>query len=388
MHLGHAWNARGDEDKASAYYRQLIDSGNDELASIGYWSLADQKGYRFSDEECRDLRARAEGLGEKIWHRYLLLFALARCLEQRGQYEEAFNAMRQANDQVAKERPFNAEGYQRFLDTLLTIEKAPAGSPASIRPVPIFVVGMPRTGSTLVEQILAAHTRIQATNELPFIEQMARQLDSQGGFAAMVRRLSAGQCRQGAEFYHERVKPFLRESTDYYVDKWPDNFRYVPLIKQLFADTKIINVIRDPVDNAIGVYKQYFNRGNEHSWRLDWIVSYWDFYLNVMNHWEKLYPSQILHVRYEDLARRPEPEIRRMLEYCGLPFESRCLHVHERDRPVMTPSSAQVRQPIYATSIGSGMRYREQLAPWLPALEAFRPRIDVLCRRKESEEGK
>lgn len=376
LNLGHAYQARGEVAKASALYRELSEGSDDAMASVGYWSLADQKGYNFSDQERQSLLDRAERLDTSVQHRFLTMFALGCALEQQKEYAEAFSAMRQGNDQVANTRPFDARGYRKFAESLMTIKKAPLANHTVTGANPIFIVGMPRSGSTLVEQILASHSAVEVTNELPYIERMARQLDRQGGFARVVAQLTTAQRQQGAAAYLQEVRPFLQGEPSAFVDKWPNNFWYIGLIKTLFPKASIINMVRDPIDNAMGIYKQYFSHGNEHSFKLDSIVSYWQSYLLVMEHWDSLYPDQLLHLRYESLVADPDSQIKKLFDFCGLEFEEQSLRFYESDRVVMTPSGNQVRQPIYSTAVGGGMRYSEQLKAHLPQLEKLREQIE------------
>jgi tetratricopeptide (TPR) repeat protein len=375
IHLGHAYKSAGDSGKAASFYQSLVDSGDKAKASVGYWSLADMKDYRFSAAELAALRKRTAELTEEDGHRFLTLFALGRAHEQHGQYREAFAAMKQANDLVSRIRPFDAAGFRKFVSSQMAISEPPA--PASQAPAmtPIFIVGMPRSGTTLIEQVLASHSQVEATDELPFIERMALFLEMRGGCARALQSMSDAQKIEGADVYLRDVQPFLRSAPRAFTDKLPGNFQHVGLIRTLLPNAKVINVMRDPVDNAMSVFKQYFGMGNDHSFSLDAIVFYWQGYLSLMAHWDKLYPGDILHVGYEQLVEQPEHWIRRVLDYCELEFEPQCLRFYESDRAVLTPSASQVRQPITNRSVGSGMKYAEDLKDYLPK---FRQISDVM----------
>jgi len=376
--LGHAYSAAGRIDEAIARYRKLTGNAADEVADAGYWSLADLKGYAFGDQEIADMQQRARKSDRGRRRRFLLMFALGRAMEQGGRYTEAFEALREGNEELAVSRPYDARGYRALADSLLALRDIPEYESVASVPRPLFIVGMPRSGSTLVEHILASHSQVEAVGELPFIENMARALDCQGGFARALEQLSAEQCREGAQTYIGQVRPFLNGKRQAFVDKWPDNFWYIGLIRALFPEARIINVVRDPLDNAMGVYKQYFHSGNPHSSRIEWIADYWEIYLAVMAHWEWLLPGTLLHFSYERLISEPQARIRSLLAYCGLEFEEQVLRFHESERVVMTPSGSQVRQPLYRTAIGSSKPYQAQLARFLPRFEKIREAADRL----------
>lgn len=376
--LGHAASAAGDMQKAVACYRALRDGDDPSLRHVAWWSLADLKGYRFSPDELDAMRRQAAMSTSRDPQRPLLMYALGRALEQAGDHAGAFDAWRNANQEVARQRPWPGAAWRRLADTLRTIDSVPRNERATAGPQPIFIVGMPRSGSTLVEQILAAHSRVTATSELPFIENLARTLDARGGFARMLPRLSTDDCGRAADAYRAQVQPYLRECRDHFTDKWPDNFWWIGLIAACFPGAPVINVIRDPLDNAVGVFKQYFARGNEHSARLDWIADYWSIYLDVMQHWEKVLPGRVLHLRYADLVVEPESAIRKVLEYSGLEFEPRVLEFHATERAVMTPSGHQVRQPIHRGALDSSRPYLRQLEPVLDRFNELRERLTAL----------
>jgi len=378
--LGHAYSAAGRINEAVARYRRLTGHAAGELAHAGYWSLADLKGYAFGDQEIADMQLRSRNADGGERHRFLLMFALGRAMEQRGRYAEAFAALREGNEELALARPFDAPGYRALADSLLALQRVPQYDLEPSLPRPLFIVGMPRSGSTLLEQILASHSQVEAAGEVPFIENMARSLDRQGGFARSLGQLSAEQCRLGAQTYLGQLRPFLNGDPQAVVDKWPDNFWYIGLIRALFPGARIINMVRDPLDNAMGMYKQYFHSGNAHSSRLEWIADYWEIYLATMAHWERLFPGATLHFSYERLVNDPQTEIRGLLAYCGLEYEDQVLRFHESGRAVMTPSGAQVRQPLYRKAIGSSAPYREQLAPFLPRFEKIRQAAGQLLK--------
>ncbi len=376
LNLGHALGAAGDAARAVELYRSLLDSTEPAMPFAACWSLADLKGYRFTPGEIHRMEqwADSERAPEQ---RFLLLFALGHAYEQQGDHGREFEAFRSANRRVSKERPYPARAWSHLAETIMTVHDIPA-YPGRAGPQPVFIVGMPRSGSTLLEQIIGAHSRAAAVGEVPFIENMARSLDRQGGFANALTLLQAQHCAGGAAAYLEQARPLLKGSPDRIVDKWPNNFWYIGLARALFPSAPVINIVRDPLDNAVGVYRQYFSHGNEFSFNLESTAHYWALYLDVMLHWETLFPGDILHLRYRDLVESPEAVIRRALEHCGLEFEAGVLEFHRSAQAVMTPSGQQVRRPIYRTALGSAEPYRPHLEDVLPRFDAIENRADRL----------
>jgi hypothetical protein len=371
LNLGHALKALGRSGEAAACYKRLVDGFDDTHAAFGYWSLADLKDYRFDDAETVLLRGRSQVTAAAPGYRALMLFALACAREQQGNYEQAFMAMSEANLILAEHRPFRADLYGQLVTSLTSEVTAPAAFPETPEfngPTPIFIVGMPRSGTTLVEQILAAHSRVEATDELPFLERIGLELEHLGGYAKNLAALDAGQRQRYAAGYLAAVAPYRPLQRDFFVDKNPTNFLHVGLIKALFPQARIINVVRDPLDNAMSVFKQYFHRGNEFSYSLKGIIYYWQGYVTLMKHWEELYPGAVLHLGYESLVQDPEQQITALLDYCGLPAEPACFRFYESGRPVLTPSASQVRNPMTSRSIGSGLKYESYLKTSIPAL--------------------
>jgi len=237
---------------------------------------------------------------------------------------------------------------------------------------PIIIVGMPRTGSTLIEQILSAHSKVEATDELMLMSDIAISLEHAGGYATRLRRLQADKVSELVARYLRLSEIFRPEQKIQFIDKNPNNFLHIGLIKRLFPSAKIINVIRDPLDNALSVYKQFFAEGHEYSYSIPGIIFYWQGYLTLMKHWDAVFPGQIYHLDYEALVKTPEPQIRQLLAYCGLAAEPLCFTPHLSERPVLTPSAAQVRNPISAKSLGSGLQYKQQVLAHLPQIAAIK----------------
>ena len=376
LNLGHALSAAGDSGQAISLYRDLMASPDHGIVFAACWSLADLKGYRFTESE-RALMQEMADLATPHPQRYLLMFALGQAHEKNGDYGQAMVAYTRANEQVSKERPYPAQAWRQFADSILAIRDVPRHAESSGY-MPVFIVGMPRSGSTLLEQIIGAHPQAEAAGELPFIENLARSLDQQGGFAKALPRLGPQHCSAGSEAYLGQAKALLRGNPSKFVDKWPDNFWYIGLIRALFPAAPIINIMRDPLDNALAVYKQFFNRGNEFSSRLEWTAHYWDCYLDVMNHWDVLFPGDVMNLRYRDLVCEPETTVREVLAHCGLDFEPAVLEFYKNKGAVMTPSGQQVRQPIHASALDSARPFRPYIEELLPRFEGIAARADDL----------
>lgn len=368
LNLGHALKALGRTDEAAACYLDVAADDSPEKSAIGYWSLANMRNFKFDDRALTALRDRVQQSDIGTPARGLLLFALTAAWEQRENYEAAFMAMSEANLIVAAQRPFRGDLFGQMIKSMCEHVKEPATLAPVEGPTPIFVLGMPRSGTTLVEQILASHSQVEATDELPFLNKIGLDLEMGGGYARSLANLDSERQQQLAAEYLAQSKPWRSGNLAFFIDKMPSNFLHIGLIKALFPNARIINVIRDPLDNAIGLYKTYFADGAEYSFSMEGIIYHWQGYVTLMNHWEVVYPGAIMHLSYEELARNPDEKITELLEYCGLPVEEQCFRFYESDRPVLTPSAGQVRSPISTKSIGTGQRYEKYIRTSIPAL--------------------
>ena len=368
INLGHALKALGKTAEAAECYKRVVQGFDDVAAAIAYWSLADLKDYRFCEQETVLLRGRIQITTAAPGYRALMLFALAAAREQASLYEEAFMAMSEANLVLAEHRPFRAEQYFKLVQSMVREVQQPAAPLAVQGPTPVFVVGMPRSGTTLVEQVLASHSAVEATDELPFLERFGLGLEEAGGYAWALARFTPEQQKNFAARYLEKVAPYRPQNKAFFIDKNPTKFLHVGLIKAIFPHARIVNVVRDTLDNAMSVYKQYFNRGNEFSYSLQGIIYYWQGYVTLMQHWDTLYPGDILHLGYESLVRNPREGIAALLDYCGLDQEEACFRFHESERPVLTPSASQVRRPMTDRSIGSGLHFQPFIQTSVPPL--------------------
>ena len=371
--IGHALNALGRGGEAVAAYQAAAAARPD--YGDAYWSLANLKTYRFEDAELERMQA-AEGAAAGP-DRYQLCFALGKALEDRAQYADSFayyergNALRRAaghHDPERLERQLRAQ--IEVCTAELFAQHRCGGAPDAD---PIFIVGLPRSGSTLVEQILASHSTVDGTHELADIPRLARELEDQSGttaapaYPALLRQLGDADCsRLGAEYL--AATRAYRGGRPHFIDKMPNNFRHLGLIHLLLPNARVIDVRREPMACCFGIFKQLFARGQEFAYGLEDIARYYRGYLELMRHWDAVLPGRVLRVQYEDLVEDLEGTVRRLLGHCGLGFEPACLEFHRSARSVGTASAQQVRQPLYREALGHWRHYEPWLAPLRGAL--------------------
>jgi hypothetical protein len=236
---------------------------------------------------------------------------------------------------------------------------------------PIFIVGLPRSGSTLVEQILATHPAVEGTFELPNVLTIVREFDHRGpdhdGYPESLGSVPTEAYTALGRRYLAETEP-LRHGKPRFIDKMPNNFSHVGLIHAMLPRARIIDVRRYPMDSCFSTFKQYFAEGQSFSYSLDDLGRYYRCYLALMDHWDAVLPGRVLHVMYEEIVNDPEAQIRRLLAHCDLPWDAACLSFHETDRPVRTASAEQVRQPLYRSGIGYWKHFEQELAPLRAAL--------------------
>ena len=356
LNLGHVYKATGDTPLAARCYHEFITENPDKKAT-GFWSLADLKNYTFSEEDKAKVLTALDTPSLSQGSRALLLYTLNRIFEQSGENEQAYVAMVQANQLLAPLKPFKKSSFINIVQSLINTDLKPHAAKPD-QTVPIFIVGMPRSGTTLVEQILASHSLIGATDELPYIERIALSLEHSGGYAKQLANLSPQQISYYQQQYLQESAQYFSTVPNYVIDKNPNNFLHIGLIKTLFPQAKIINVVRHATDNALSVFKQYFSFGHDYSYSLENIKVYWENYLTLMEHWDRQFPHDVYHLCFEKLVTQPNDEIPKLLAYCGVEFETDCLHFYQSKRPVMTPSASQVRQPMNTKAIGQCEKYQ------------------------------
>jgi cytochrome c-type biogenesis protein CcmH/NrfG len=368
LSLGHLYKTLGQRDASERAYRECLRL--DPKFSEAYSSLADLKNYIFSDAELAAMQALDQGADGDDVDQSQLHFALARAFEHRKNYATAFEHYTTANARRRKTVPFDIAAFEnkslrvrKFFDHAFFARHRAAGlADAS----PIFVVGLPRSGSTLIEQILASHSRVEGTFELPNVLSIVREFDhadaEHDAYPEEVGRAPSEFFKALGQRYIAETSS-LRSGRPHFIDKMPNNFSHVGLIHAMLPQAIVIDARRHPMDACFSAFKQFFAEGQSFSYSLDDLGRYYRSYLALMDHWDEVLPGRVLRVQYEQLVRDPESNIRRLLAHCGLAFEPACLAFHETKRAVRTASSEQVRQPMYTSGLGYWKHFERQLAP-------------------------
>jgi tetratricopeptide (TPR) repeat protein len=371
--LGHALKTAGRQKEAIEAYRECLklEPGLGEA----WWSLANLKTFRFSAEEIVGMRTLLSRSGLTQEDHLQLHFALGKALEDRGDYQDAFRQYEEANAQCRAAHPYHAAEVTRHKQTLKTVlteeffaVRAGGGCQAAD---PIFIVGLPRSGSTLVEQILASHSLVEGTEELPDIFALVgrlRERDERPFYPQIVPGLTAQQRIALGEAYLARTRKYRRLGRPFFIDKLPNNFLQIGFIELILPQAKIIDVRRHPMACGFSCFKQYFARGQEFSYSLADIGRYYADYVELMAHYDAVLPGRVHRLQYEALVDDLEGSVRRLLDYCGLPFEENCLRFYQNDRIVRTASSEQVRQPVYADAVEHWRHFEPWLGPLKEAL--------------------
>lgn len=370
---GHAYKTSGDYSAAVASYRAAIAS-KPEYGEASY-SLANLKVYEFGDDEIDAMLEQERNDSLPHMDRIHFCFALGKAFEDRKDFETSFEFYARGNQLKKSQSRYDAQqmaedlrSHQVVCTSDFFAHHSTIGHTA---PDPIFIVGLPRAGSTLLEQILSSHSMVDGTLELPNILSLSQRLrrrarqEDQCGYPQILTRLSADEARVFGEEYINETR-IHRQQAPFFIDKMPNNFRHIGLIQLILPNAKIIDARRHPMACCFSGFKQLFAEGQEFSYDLQDIGRYYADYVALMDHWDEVLPGRILRIQYEDVVADLESQVRRILDYCGLPFEASCLNYHETDRSVRTPSSEQVRQPIFA----SGLDQWRNFEPWLDPLRA------------------
>lgn len=371
MSYGHSLRALGRAPESIAAYRRAVSL----LPGLGeaWFSLANTKTYRFAPDEIVQMGALVAQPGPSDEDRWHLHFALGKAFEDTGSYQRSFGHYREGNrlrrlaidydcadmtEHVTRSRTF-------FTPEFFDARRGAGATDAD----PIFIVGLPRSGSTLIEQILASHSRVEGTMELPDIVSIARRLGGKKKrsdtsiYPEMLAGLGSDELEMLGKEYLERTRIHRRLGRARFTDKMPNNFAHVGLIHLILPNAKIIDVRRYPLACCFSLFKQHFARGQGFSYDLNDIGRYYLDYASLMEHFDRALPGRIHRVLYEELIREPEREIRRLLAYCALPWEDACLRFHENERPVRSASSEQVRQPLFSHALEHWRHYEAWLAP-------------------------
>ena len=370
LNHGHALRAVGRREEAVNAYRRAVSLA----PGLGdaYWSLANLKVAALSADDEAAIESQLAGIDLDPDDRLHLCYALGKALEDRGAYAGAFERYAAGAALRRRTLAYDAEEQATFARRSMTLctraffaARNGGGSPA---PDPIFIVGLPRSGSTLIEQILASHSAVEGTMELPEIGLIARSLGEAGAgtYLDYTASLNGRDLRALGELFLERTRIQRKLGRPFFIDKMPNNFHHIGLIHLILPNAKIVDARRHPMASCFSAFKQHFAQGQGFSYDLADLGRYYRNYLALMTHFDTALPGRIHRVLYEDMVEQTEVEVRRLLDYCGLPFEAACLKFHENDRAVRTVSSEQVRQPIFRQGLDQWRRFE----PWLGPLKA------------------
>jgi tetratricopeptide (TPR) repeat protein len=392
--LGNSLKAVGRQRDAIESYRAAAAA----RPSFGdaYWSLANLKTYRFTEEEIERMRAEEAAPATQLADRYHLCFSLGKAFEDRGEYAESWryyergNALKRAQSTYD---PLFTKINTREQINVCTAEFFAAHAGAGVPdPAPIFIVGLPRAGSTLIEQVLASHSQVEGTQELSDIEHIVRELQGREldannpRYPAVLAELGRENFRRLGEKYISATRAYRKGQPEmgqpnmgqpFFIDKMPNNFRHIGLIHLMLPKAKIIDVRREPMACCFSNLKQLFASGQEFTYSIESIAHYYRSYLELMRHWDSVLPGRVLRLWYEDVVEDFEGSVRRLVQFCGLDFEPGCIEFYKTERTVSTASSEQVRQPIFRTGLSQWCHYEAWLGPLKEALG------DALTRYRE-----
>ncbi|MFC5576587.1 tetratricopeptide repeat-containing sulfotransferase family protein [Lysobacter niabensis] len=386
MSFGHSLKTAGHTERAIAAYRQSL--AIDPAIGEVWWSLANLKTFRFSAEDVAAMRHQLAQPKLSEEDRLHLEFAVGKAQEDAGEYASSFEHYARGNALRRSQLRYDADDtsarvahIRRHYGREFFAQRAGSGDAARD---PIFVVGLPRSGSTLLEQILSSHSQVEGTMELPEITSITRDLRARavergdgGGqmpYHQALASLDADELRALGEQYLAHTRIHRKTDAPLFIDKMPNNFLHIGLIHLILPNARIIDARRHPLACCFSGFKQHFARGQGFSYSLDDIGRYYRDYVELMAHFDAVLPGRIHRVIYERMVEDTEGEVRRLLDYCGLPFEERCLRFFENERPVRTASSEQVRKPIYK----EGVDHWRHFEPWLgPLKDALGPVLDA-----------
>ena len=371
LSIAHSYKTIGRSDYAVEAYRAAAAA----RPGFGdaYWSLANLKTYRFSESEIAQMRVAEDSTATDAVDRYHLCFALGKALEDRHDYAESWRYYQRGNAQkraASRYRPEiierNTANQKRYLTAEFFAARRDSGVAGN---APILIVGLPRSGSTLLEQILASHSDVEGTQELADIPRIVHELQGRNPeldnprYPRVLLDLPMEALAQLGQKYLEDTRIY-RTDKPRFIDKMPNNFRHIGLIHLMLPDAKIIDARREPLACCFSNLKQLFARGQEFAYSIEDIGRYYRTYLELMEHWDRTLPGRVLRVHHEDVVDDLEGSVRRLLEFCELRFEPACLEFHRTERSVRTASSEQVRQPIFREGLDQWRHYE----PWLESL--------------------
>ncbi len=377
--LGHVLKTIGQQDKGIAAYKRCIELKPDNGET--YWSLANLKTFRFNDAELAQMEQRVKsGEVDHASSEVNFHFALGKAYEDRKQYDLAWYWYETGNQKQRQLISYDPVETEVTNDVLIDVfnedflqQMADRGCKDSS---PIFVVGLPRSGSTLIEQILASHSMVEGTSELPYLVRVSGSLNKNRAdginYPEAMRELSGSHLESLGQDYLQYAQMHRTEGTPRFIDKMPNNFPNLGFLSLILPNAKIIDARRHPLDSCLGNYRQLYAKGQDFTYDQTDIGEYFLQYQRLMDHWHKVLPGKILTLQYEENVLDLDNQVKRLLEFCELPWEDACLRFYETDRPVRTASSEQVRQPIYTDSINFWRHYEDKLGELIEVLEPVR----------------
>ncbi len=373
--MGHVLKTIGKQDEAIARYRECVEHNPDHGET--WWSLANLKTFRFTDDDIAVMEKRAarESLVEE--QRASFFFALGKAYEDKQDYARAFEYFEKGNANRRERETYDPVQTVDLHDSFIEVfskdflaERRGVGCQSN---APILIVGLPRSGSTLIEQILASHPDVEGTHELPDLGRVARsiglQREDRKTYPRVISFLDDDEFAALGEEYLRRTERHRETDLPRFTDKLPNNFAHVGFLSLILPNAKVINARRHPLDSCLGSFKQMFARGQPFTYDQFELAEFYLQYQRLMDHWHEVLPGTVLDVQYEEVVDDLETQVRRILEHCDLSWNDACLRFYENERAVKTASSEQVRKPIYASSKHLWRRYEEHLGPMIEVLE-------------------
>ena len=368
LSCGHLYKNFGQIDKSIISYKKSYKINN--FCGDAYWSLANLKTYTFDDNEIKSLEDMVLDEYVNDIEKIYMHFALGKAYEDMSEYKISFNHYKQGND---LKLPYTKYRTKDFINECLNQKEICSEDLFDVKKdwghsssEPIFILGLPRVGSTLVEQILASHSMVDATHELPNILATSHKLNlrraqnKESRYPDILLSLSSPQLKMIGENYIKDSEVFRRDGV-YFIDKMPNNFRHIGLIKLILPNAKIIDIRRNSMSACFSCFKQLFAEGQEFTYSFERLGNYYNNYIELMDHWNKVLPNQILSIKYEDLINNFDDTVKVILDYCNLPYEQACVEFYKSKRSVKTPSAQQVRQPIYTSGLDYWKNYDSYL---------------------------
>lgn len=372
---GHVLKTLGDQDAALAAYRRAIEL-RPRFGEV-YWSMANLKVFEFEDREVDAMLERVNDEGLSASEDVHFRFALGKAMEDRGDWDRAWHYYHTGNQRQRAEvyyDPNETRLRQQDMREVFSREFLEHNGDGGYEaPDPILIVGMPRSGSTLIEQILSCHSQVEGTAELPVLGKLStsigRYRSDNVQFPKAALDLRQRDWRGFGKQYIDQTRGYRETDKPFFTDKLPNNFPLVGFLHLVLPNARVINTLRHPLDTLLGNYRQLFGKGQHFTYDMDDLADYYRQYHDTMQHWHTVLPGKVLDVHYEETVLDLERQVRRILDHCGLPFEEACLRFWENPRAVKTASSEQVRQPLYTSALGKWRRYEAHLGSWQEQLD-------------------